>query len=124
MACTIKISERFWGKRQTLTRQYVGRLPKNPLTSFTSTTALANTISTKGLRPDDKNRRLDVDGFSIVNGAQTITSAAQFMADNLGADLTAARVSITLIDTEGGSQNRISFLCSVSQRPELSAPIR
>ena len=47
-------------------------------------TALASEIIAKGLKSKiDPSRRIEVKGFSIVNGAQTITSAAyHFRADN------------------------------------------
>ena len=45
-------------------------------------------------------KRLKIVGFSVINGAQTISSAAQFVADNPCADISAARVTITLIQAD------------------------
>jgi len=45
-------------------------------------------------------QRLKITGFSVINGAQTISSATQFVADNPGADISAARVTITLIQAD------------------------
>ena len=42
-------------------------------------------------------KKFKVRGFSIINGAQTIASAAQLLEDNSKADISAARVSFTLI---------------------------
>lgn len=43
---------------------------------------------------------LDLAGISIINGAQTISSAAKFLADNASGDISRALVSITLIKAD------------------------
>ena len=45
-------------------------------------------------------KKLDVTGFSVINGAQTIASSAKFAEDNRNADLQSARVSITLVQSD------------------------
>ncbi|MDR1281340.1 MAG: AIPR family protein [Opitutaceae bacterium] len=45
-------------------------------------------------------QRLKITGFSVINGAQTISSASQFVADNPRADISTARVTITLIQAD------------------------
>ena len=49
-------------------------------------------------------KRLKVRGFSIINGAQTIASAARFVEENDQADISQARVSISLIKAGTDSQ--------------------
>lgn len=52
-------------------------------------------------RSKTQDKRLEVEGFSIVNGVQTITSAAQFLKDNEDnpdANIADARVAITIIE--------------------------
>jgi len=55
--------------------------------------ALCQEIAPKGSRNGLK--KLRIKGFSVINGAQTIASAAQFLEDK--ADISAARVFLTLI---------------------------
>ena len=91
----------FLGKKTDVNSAIRRTLAEEPNKFFylnNGVTALASKITARGPRPADQYKRLDVNGFSIVNGAQTITSAAQFLDDNPGIDLTAARVAITLIE--------------------------
>jgi hypothetical protein len=64
-------------------------------------TALCQKIDPKGNARGRK--RLDVEGFSVVNGAQTIASSAKFVADNPATNIDNARVAITVIqaNTDG-----------------------
>lgn len=61
-------------------------------------TALCHEIQPKGDKGGRK--RLKAKGFTVINGAQTIASSAQFLADNKTADISKARVSLTLIKAE------------------------
>lgn len=64
-------------------------------------TALADQVeSTKGTKAD---KRLRLRGLSVINGAQTISSAAEFVAQNPGCDISNAKVLVTIIkaDSEG-----------------------
>jgi len=64
-------------------------------------TALADHIGTlKGLK---STKRIPLKGFSIINGAQTISAAAEFVALNPNCDISDAKVMITIIraDSEG-----------------------
>jgi len=45
-------------------------------------------------------KKLKTRGFSIINGAQTIASAARFIEENEGADISKATVAISLIKAE------------------------
>lgn len=64
-------------------------------------TALADLVeSPKGTKV---NKRLTLRGLSVINGAQTISSAAEFVSQNPGCDISAAKVLVTIIkaDSEG-----------------------
>jgi hypothetical protein len=65
-------------------------------------TALCEDISPKGGKGTEY-RDFELTGFSIINGAQTVASTANFVAENPTADLSEAKVMITLIkaDAEG-----------------------
>jgi hypothetical protein len=67
-------------------------------------TVLCERITAKSTTERGGGKRLKITGFSVINGAQTISSASQFVADNPGADISTARVAITLIhaDADGG----------------------
>jgi hypothetical protein len=61
-------------------------------------TALCQEIHPKGTKQAQGGRKkLKLRGFSVINGAQTIASSAKFLADNKDSDLSAAKVSLTLI---------------------------
>ncbi|MDX9943437.1 MAG: AIPR family protein [Azonexus sp.] len=67
-------------------------------------TALCLEIRPKGAKQAQGGRkRLELRGFSVINGAQTIASSAKFLADNQGSDISTAKVSLTLIkaDSDG-----------------------
>lgn len=61
-------------------------------------TALAHTITQRG--PRNGGRRYEVEGLSIINGAQTVASSALFMDENPEADISDAHVMLTLIHVE------------------------
>lgn len=65
-------------------------------------TALCEKIEPKDVK--DGKKKLNVFGFSVVNGAQTIASSAKFVADNPAANIEGARVSITLIQADGDQE--------------------
>lgn len=64
-------------------------------------TALADLV--KAPQGTKANKRLRMRGLSVINGAQTISSAAEFVAQNPGCDISAAKVLVTIIkaDSEG-----------------------
>lgn len=64
--------------------------------------ALCDQIEPKAKRSGRK--RLKIRGFSIINGAQTIASAARFVEENDQADISQAKVSISLIKAGTDSQ--------------------
>lgn len=65
-------------------------------------TALCEDIAPKGGKGTEY-RDFELTGFSIINGAQTVASTASFVAENPTANLSDAKVMITLIkaDAEG-----------------------
>jgi len=79
-------------------RNTLSTSPKDFLYLNNGVAALCREIEKKGTRKSNKDsNKFKVKGFSIINGAQTIASAYHFLEDNPGADLSSARVSITLI---------------------------
>lgn len=60
-------------------------------------TAVCDHIDQKGNKPATGFRRYQVRGLSIINGAQTVASAAEFVAQNPQSDIGSARVLFTLI---------------------------
>lgn len=63
-------------------------------------TVLCERIEAKSTKHSGGGKRLKIAGFSVINGAQTISSAAQFAAEHPGADVSSARVTITLIQAD------------------------
>ncbi|EKO3494315.1 AIPR family protein [Vibrio cincinnatiensis] len=72
--------------------------PENFIYLNNGITLVGNTVKVKSNnRSGAKN--IDVRGLSVVNGAQTIASAAQFMRENPAADISQAQVMVTIINT-------------------------
>ncbi|MCE9679199.1 AIPR family protein [Shewanella sp. AS1] len=72
--------------------------PENFIYLNNGITLVGNTVKVKSNnRSGAKN--IDVRGLSVVNGAQTIASAAQFMSENPDADISQAQVMVTIINT-------------------------
>ncbi|WP_221794344.1 AIPR family protein [Oceanobacter mangrovi] len=63
-------------------------------------TMVAAIAAPRGKPQNDKSaKNIDVTGLSIVNGAQTVSTIAQFKQQHPDADLSLARVIVTLIET-------------------------
>tara|TARA_A200000159_G_scaffold90945_1_gene84505 strand:- start:8592 stop:10418 length:1827 start_codon:yes stop_codon:yes gene_type:complete len=62
-------------------------------------TMVGNHVEPKRLQNKGGPRNIHVLGLSVVNGAQTIASAAQFMRENPDADISEAQVMVTIINT-------------------------
>jgi len=60
-------------------------------------TAVCDHVDQKGEKPATGFRRYQVKGLSIINGAQTVASAAEFVAQNPQSDIGSAKVLFTLI---------------------------
>lgn len=72
--------------------------PENFIYLNNGITLVGNTVKVKSNnRSGAKN--IDVRGLSVVNGAQTIASAAQFVRENPKADISQAQVMVTIIST-------------------------
>jgi hypothetical protein len=69
-------------------------------------------------RDNSTTRDFDVLGLSVVNGAQTISSAAQFIQQNPATDISLAQVMVTIINT--GSD---SFHKQVTKARNLQNPV-
>jgi hypothetical protein len=78
--------------------------PKEFMYLNNGVTALCQEIQPKSTKKaQGGKKRLKLRGFSIINGAQTIASSANYLADNKERDISSARVLLTLIkaDTDG-----------------------
>lgn len=74
--------------------------PENFIYLNNGITLDGNAVKAKGnIRGHTGSKHVAVDGLSVVNGAQTIASAAQFMRENLDADISQAQVMVTIINT-------------------------
>jgi AIPR protein len=93
-------------------------------------TALCNKVEEKGRKASTNLRRLNVRGLSIINGAQTIASAAELMNSANPPDISQAKVMFTLIQASAdgtfgpkvtkarNSQNAVSTSNFASQDPQ------
>jgi hypothetical protein len=79
----------------TAIRETLAERPSDFLYLNNGVAALCQEIEPKGFKGGRK--KLRVRGFSVINGAQTIASATSFLSDNHSADISNARVSLTLI---------------------------
>lgn len=83
-------------------------------------TALCEVIEPKESRVAGK--RLKLTGFSVINGAQTVASSARFMQENPDADISDARVMLTLIRAdEDGDFGKAVTRARNHQNPVLLA---
>ncbi|MDQ6990754.1 MAG: AIPR family protein [Mariprofundaceae bacterium] len=71
------------------------------------------------VRGEKKTKSYTVQGMSVVNGAQTIASAAQFQQENPDADISSAQVMLTLIHTGATDQ----FHKQVTKARNLQNPV-
>nr|WP_237392668.1 AIPR family protein [Steroidobacter denitrificans] len=60
-------------------------------------TAVCDDIEPKGKNPGNGFRKFKVRGLSVINGAQTVASAAEFVAQHPGSSIEDAKVMLTLI---------------------------
>lgn len=60
-------------------------------------TAVCDVVDPKGRNPSNGIRKFKVRGLSIINGAQTVASAAEFVRQHPGKGIDDARVMLTLI---------------------------
>ncbi|WP_286262234.1 AIPR family protein [Thalassotalea atypica] len=82
-------------------------------------TVVGNSVKQRSKSRDNKTtREFEVTGMSVVNGAQTISTTAQFLKENPGANIDSAQVMLTLINT--GSD---SFHKQVTKARNLQNPV-
>lgn len=74
--------------------------PDNFMALNNGITLVGNHVEAKSnVRGAKQTKNFQVLGLSVVNGAQTISSAAQFIVQNPEADISAAQVMVTIINT-------------------------
>lgn len=86
--------------RSDVNRAIKATLRDDPASFFylnNGVTAVCDEIEPKGKNPSNGFRKLKVRGLSIINGAQTVASAAEFMAQHPDANIDSAKVLFTLI---------------------------
>jgi hypothetical protein len=70
-------------------------------------------------RDNSNTKNFDLSGASVVNGAQTIASAAQFISEHPSADISAANVMVTIIQ----ASEMCDFHKQVTQARNLQNPV-
>ncbi len=102
----------FLGSRNSDVNQSIQNTLKTDPESFlylnNGVTALCSVINPKDTKGGRK--KLEVLGFSIINGAQTVASAAELMKQSQPPDISSAKVLLTLIkaNTQGAFGSRIT----------------
>ncbi len=93
--------------------------PDNFMALNNGITLVGNHVAAKSnVRGAKQTKNFQVLGLSVVNGAQTISSAAQFIEQNPEADISAAQVMVTIINT--GSND---FHKQVTKARNLQNPV-
>lgn len=81
-------------------RQTLSVHPEEFLYLNNGVAALCQEVEPKGTNPSHKGgKKFKVRGLSIINGAQTIASAAHYLEEDNATDISPARISFTLIKT-------------------------
>lgn len=82
-------------------------------------TLIGNSIKQRSRSIDNKTTRdFEILGLSVVNGAQTISTAAQFTREHPNADISAAQVMVTIVNTGSGE-----FHKQVTRSRNLQNPV-
>ncbi|THT97709.1 abortive phage resistance protein [Lampropedia puyangensis] len=91
----------FLGSNRSSVNQAVQKTLKEAPQDFfylnNGVTAVCDEVKQKGRNTKSKARRFEVRGFSIINGAQTVASAAEFSKQNPDQSIKDAKVMLTLI---------------------------
>jgi hypothetical protein len=94
----------FLGSRSSpVNRDIQSTLRDEPASFFylnNGVTALCSRIDPKGNKMHSQTKKLSVLGFSIINGAQTVASAAELIAGKTAPDISEAKVLLTLIEAK------------------------
>src|SRR5690606_35287652 len=92
---------RYFLGSQTDVNQAIHATLRDEPTSFfylnNGVTAVCDEIEQKGRNSDNGSRKFKVRGLSIINGAQPVASAAEFVARHPDSDINDAKVMLTLI---------------------------
>jgi len=97
----------FLGSRSDVNKSIKNTLRDDPRSFFylnNGVTAVCDSIEVKGNNPNGGFRRFKVRGLSIINGAQTVASAAEFVSENSSSDIGDAKVMLTLVKAPTDSQ--------------------
>ena len=90
----------FLGSRSDVNKAIKATLRDDPGSFFylnNGVTAVCDEIEQKGRNSNNGFRKFKVRGLSIINGAQTVASAAEFVAQHPGSSIDDAKVMLTLI---------------------------
>lgn len=90
----------FLGSRSDVNKAIKATLRDDPGSFFylnNGVTAVCDEIEQKGKNPSNGFRKFKVRSLSIINGAQTVASAAEFVAQHPGSSIDDAKVMLTLI---------------------------
>ena len=90
----------FLGSRSDVNKAIKATLRDDPSSFFylnNGVTAVCDEIEQKGKNPSNGFRKFKVRGLSIINGAQTVATAAEFVAQHPGSSIDDAKVMLTLI---------------------------
>lgn len=97
----------FLGSRTDVNQAIHATLRDEPASFFylnNGVTAVCDEIEQKGRNSDNGARKFKVRGLSIINGAQTVASAAEFVDRHPDRDINDARVMLTLIKAPADGQ--------------------
>lgn len=90
----------FLGSRSDVNKAIKATLRDDPGSFFylnNGVTAVCDDIEQKGNHPGSGFRKFKVRGLSIINGAQTVASAAEFVSQHPGSNIDPAKVMLTLV---------------------------
>lgn len=97
----------FLGSRSDVNKAIRTTLRDDPRSFFylnNGVTAVCDGIEPKAKNPSNGFKKFKVRGLSIINGAQTVASAAEFVAQNPGSNIDDAKVMLTLIKAPADGQ--------------------
>lgn len=97
----------FLGSRSDVNKAIKTTLRDDPGSFFylnNGVTAVCDAIEQKGIHPRSGFRKFKVRGLSIINGAQTVASAAEFSAQHPDSNIDAAKVMLTLVKAPADGQ--------------------
>lgn len=94
----------FLGKQTEVNKSISGSLKSNPKNFFylnNGVTLLCDLVDQKGANSSKpRKRKFKLRGASVINGAQTISSAASYIEDNSAESISDAKITVTLIQED------------------------